>query len=143
MKNPESDSKYVVRADFYGDIPSNLRKRFWLPLTRGNLCLSSEKVYYREFSACEDSLEVEFTRIIKIKMQSLDPGKNQWSGRFGNPYYLMFWNPFWNRYVINFTYLAEDGLPHEIFFKLKTKKITVATMNILKKMLSQSVVADP
>lgn len=142
MKEIDNEHKYVVRADFYGTIPSNQKRCFWVPVNSGVLYLSGESIHYREFASANDTLVVDFKKIIKIKIQSLNPRKNKWSSRLGNPFCLMFWNPFWNRYIINLTFLSEDGLPHEVFFKLKTKKITVETMDILKRMLSDSVITD-
>lgn len=137
------DHKFIVRADFYGDIPSNEKKSFWLPLSRGFLYFSRDCIHYREFASAEDLLTVQFEKIIKVKKQTLNPRKNQWlNWVLGNPYYLLFWNPFWNRFLVNITFIGEHAQPRELFFKLNTRKITEETMAILKKMLSASVVID-
>lgn len=136
--------EYVVRADFYGDMPSNTKKFFWLPQNKGTLYLSGEKIHYRHVGADKDFLEVAFKKIIKIKVLTLNPRKNQWNRSLvGNPFYFFCWNPFWNRYLINVTYLSEGGEPREIFFKLKTEKITHETMELLKKMLTATIVTGP
>jgi len=132
--------KFIVRADFYGDIASNAKGSFWMPRSRGLLCFSRESIIYRELAAESDTLQIKFSRIIKMKMVSLNPKKNQWVYSYrGNPYYLLFWNPLWNRQMINITYLGSDGQPREMFFKLKTLKITIEAVDILKKLVALGV----
>jgi hypothetical protein len=132
--------KFLVRADFFGDISSNSKKSFWIPNSSGVLFFSKDMVHYREMTSTEDFIHLEFSKIIKVKMQNLNPSINQWSAwAFSSPYYLLFWNPFWNKYIINITYLGDTGQPREVFLKLKTKKITLKSLSILKKMLSKSI----
>lgn len=135
-KDGDYNGNYIVRADFFGDIPSNLKLSFWLPVNRGFLFFSDKKVHYREFTKEEDLLNIEFAKIIKVKMLSLNPIKNKWTNRLrGNPYYFLCWNPFWNSFLLNITYLGPQGQPREVFFRLKTKRITADTIEILKKIL--------
>lgn len=133
--------KFIVSADFHGNILTNSKKSFWWPINRGQLYFSANRIHYRILSSDQDFLELDFSNIIKVKMLSLDPRKNRWNSWYlGNPFYLLFWNPFWNKFLINFTYLDNEGQPRELFFRLKTKSITLQTLKILKKMLSDSVV---
>ncbi len=139
-REDDNQNKFIVRADYYGDIPSNKKGSFWIPLSRGMLCFSREQLLYRELDATDWSLEVDFKKIIKVKKVSLNPRKNLWASRYrGNPYYFLFWNPLWNRYLLNVTYYSEGGRPRELFFKLKTGKITSEAKEILKKMIEAGV----
>lgn len=125
---------YIVRADFFGDIRSNHKLSFWVAESRGILQFTAGKMEYRPVAAKEISFEVEINKIVKVKMLSLKPGKNQWVKSFwGSPFIFMFWNPFWNKYLLNITYLGNLGMPRELFFKLKTRRITEETMEILKR----------
>ncbi len=136
----DNDQKYIVRADYYGDIMSNQKNSFWSPVNRGFLYFSADRIHYRQFAAETDFLEIEFEKIIKIKMLTLNPRKNQWTNRFlGNPFYFLFWNPFWNRFLLNITHLDRQAQPREVFFRLKTKRITEETFSLLKKMLARSI----
>jgi len=140
---PENDHKFIVRADYFGDILTNQKKSFWLPLNRGFLYFSDDRIHYRVFACEADFLEVEFEKIIKIRRLTLNPRKNKWCSQLlSSPYYFLFWNPFWNRHLINITFLDQLAQPREVFFKLKTKKITEETLNILKQMLSQSIFVE-
>ncbi len=136
----QNNNEFIVRADYYGDIPSNKKGSFWLPRSRGILCFSREQIRYRELAVEDWSLALDFQKIIKVKKISLNPNKNLWASRCkGNPYYFLFWNPLWNRYLLNVTYYGKSGQPRELFFKLKTGKITIEATDILKKMIEAGV----
>ncbi|WP_418792465.1 hypothetical protein [Phosphitispora sp. TUW77] len=143
MRKKISDSlnnKFIVRADYYGDIPSNQKGSFWVPQSKGMLCFSNEQILYRERTLDDWSLELDFKKIIKVRMISLNPSKNMWASRCkGNPFYFLFWNPLWNRYLLNVTYYGNTDRPRELFFKLKTGKITLEAVGILKKMIEAGV----
>ncbi|PKM81880.1 MAG: hypothetical protein CVU89_07610 [Firmicutes bacterium HGW-Firmicutes-14] len=133
----DSDREFIVRADFFGDIKSNQKQSFWLPVSRGSLFFSDSGVNYRERGFSENSLEIRYNKIIKVKILSLNPKKNYWiRNSLASPYYLLFWNPFWNRFLVNITHLDKRAQPREAFFKLKTRKITEDTLTILKAFLS-------
>ena len=128
-----AERNFIVRADFFGDIKSNEKISFWIPTSRGVLQLGDDKIRYRVPDSKMD-FEIEFNKIVKVKILSLAGSKNPWmKGFYSSPYLIMFWNPFWNRYVLNITYLGPQGRPGELFFKLKTRRITGETLEILKK----------
>ncbi|GAB4262393.1 hypothetical protein [Thermincola ferriacetica] len=126
------EKKFIVRADLYGIIASNEKQKFWLPKVRGLLYFDDHFLHFKGKQE-HDEFKLDFLKIIKVKMVSLNPVKNHWiSGFLGSPYFLLVWNPFWNRWVLNITYLDETGQPMEVFFKLKTKGFTVTTLRLLK-----------
>ena len=129
-----SSEKFIVRADYYGYVESNGRRRFWFPQNKGNIIIDTKLLSYTPFGKEEALLQIPLKNIIKVKQETLKPGQNRWvSGLVGSPYYLLFWIPFWNRYVLNLTILDNQGFPWEYFFRLKTKQITADTYVLIKK----------
>lgn len=137
------EQTYLVPVDFYGEISSNEQGVFWFPAGKGTLFVYQHMIHYKNISDTAGTLDIHFNKIIKIKMISLDPKSNPWNSRiWGSPYYLLFWIPFWNRTLINITYLDEKGKPRELFFKLKTEKITKETLSILREKLKYSLIPE-
>ncbi|MFZ5640484.1 MAG: hypothetical protein ACOY4Q_07315 [Bacillota bacterium] len=133
MTDPSSE-KFIVRADYFSKVVTNARIQFWFPQNRGNIIIDKDVLTYSTFGKNEIFLQIPLKKIIKVKTETLRPGKNRWvSGLAGSPYYLLFWIPFWNRYILNLTILDDQGFPWEHFFRLKTKKITAETFAIIKK----------
>lgn len=136
MINQESE-KYIIRADYYGSVVSNEKLQFWFPRNKGNIIIDQDALKYVTFGDGETSLEIPLKSIIKVKMETLRPIKNRWiAGIAGSPYYLLFWIPFWNSYILNLTILDEQGFPWEHFFRLKTRQITAETYDIIKKAIT-------
>jgi len=132
-----SSEKFIVRADYYGNVVSNDKIRFWFPRDKGNIIIDRDFFTYKTFGETTPSLQMPFNSIIKVKLETLKPGANRWiSGLAGSAYYLLFWIPFWNRYILNLTILDNRGCPWEHFFRLKTKKITEETYEIIRKAMT-------
>lgn len=130
--------KFIVRADYYGNVVSNDKLQFWFPKNKGNIIIDQDVLSYITFGKQENYLQIPLKKIIKVKLETLRPIKNRWiSGIAGSPYYLLFWIPFWNRYVLNLTILDDQGFPWEHFFRLKTRQITVETYAIIKKAITK------
>lgn len=130
--------KFIVRADYYGSIVSNGKLQFWFPQNKGNMIFDNNALSYIKFGNQENFLHISLKKIIKVKLETMRPVKNRWiSGIAGSPYYLLFWIPFWNRYVLNLTILDDQGFPWEHFFRLKTGQITAETYAIIKKAIAR------
>lgn len=136
--NPLATEKFIVRADYYGNVVSNKKLQFWFPRNKGNIIIDHDVLTYVTFGSQETSFAIPFKNIIKVKMETLRPVKNRWiSGIAGSPYYLLFWIPFWNRHILNLTILDEKGFPWEHFFRLKTRRITAETFDIIKNAITR------
>ncbi len=133
------EHRFIVGADYYGTIYSNQQTRFWLPKARGMLYFDSDYMHFRDKNQEEDSLMVSFSKIVKVKLETMNPHKNKWLASFlASPFYLLFWIPFWNKYILDITYFNEFGQPMELFLRLKTKKASIATIILLKESMRQN-----
>ncbi len=125
--------KYIVRADYYGNVVSNKKMFFWFPRNKGNIIIDKKIFSYTPFGNQDAGFQIPLQKIIKVKLETLRPGRNRWvSGAAGSPYYILFWIPFWNRYILNLTILDKHGYPWEHFFKLMTSHISIETFSIIK-----------
>lgn len=126
------DHKFLIRADYYGVISTKEKTSFWLPKYRGVLYFDENEMHF--VGKNQEEIVVSFDKIVKVKLESLNPRKNKWClSFFSSPFYLLFWIPFWNSYIINITFFDNAGHPREMFFKLKTKEYSMETVQLLKK----------
>lgn len=135
----KDEQNYLVSVDYYGDISTNQQSSFWFPQGKGTLFVYNDELRFKNISDAMNTVDINFNKIIKVKMISLNPKLNPWiKGFWGSPYYLLFWIPFWNNSLVNITYLDQKGNPRELFFKLKTEKSTKETVAILRDKLRLS-----